>query len=365
MVFKARYYSEGSASQATSVDIDRNQLRVDLHSKTQYFNWSEVECSELIGRLPLKISLPDGALIELPYSDELKKVLAVQMHKGRFLEWFERRWLISLLSIIVLPLSLWVVYLWLVPVIAAHVAGKIPVTLEQQLGERALEYLDNEYFSSSRLNDNEKKHVLNVWNHLKLSSSYQLEFRRSDTLGANALALPGGTIVLTDDLVRLLHKDGELVAVIGHEIGHIDGRHMTMNLMQSGVLALIINWVVGDIGGMVEFTLTVIPTALGQLAYSRGFEREADESAKNLLDAYGYSRGCLATGLLKIFDSTSVAGTVQLNDDETAGSSDSSEPELTNSGLGRYLSTHPDMEERIASIGHAECVTSKPVVSVE
>ena len=46
-------------------------------------------------------------------------------------------------------------------------------------------------------------------------------FREGGRIGANALALPAGTIIFTDEMVRLSEDDTELVTVLAHEIGHI------------------------------------------------------------------------------------------------------------------------------------------------
>jgi len=43
---------------------------------------------------------------------------------------------------------------------------------------------------------------------------FRLELRASPLLGANALALPDGTIVVTDELTRLSQRDEELLAVL-------------------------------------------------------------------------------------------------------------------------------------------------------
>jgi predicted Zn-dependent protease len=41
---------------------------------------------------------------------------------------------------------------------------------------------------------------------------------------ANALTLPGGTIVMLDGLDDAVDDDDALVGVFGHELGHIAGR---------------------------------------------------------------------------------------------------------------------------------------------
>ena len=49
---------------------------------------------------------------------------------------------------------------------------------------------------------------------------YRLEFRYSEGMGANAVALPSGLIIVTDQLVTASHQDDEIIAIMAHEIGH-------------------------------------------------------------------------------------------------------------------------------------------------
>lgn len=67
------------------------------------------------------------------------------------------------------------------------------------------------------------------------------------------------------------------MAVQGHEIGHIDGDHMTNRILRTGMLALLLNWIVDDVSGVAELTLTTFPIVIGQLANSRELEAEADQ----------------------------------------------------------------------------------------
>ena len=55
---------------------------------------------------------------------------------------------------------------------------------------------------------------------------------RSEFFGANAFAFPGGPIVVTDDLVKLLDNDYLTLAVIAHELAHIDQRHSLHQIME-------------------------------------------------------------------------------------------------------------------------------------
>ena len=61
-------------------------------------------------------------------------------------------------------------------------------------------------------------------------------FKVVDTKGINAYAVPGGFIYVHLDLIRAAKTESELAAVIGHEIGHIVGRHSMERLPKPTVL---------------------------------------------------------------------------------------------------------------------------------
>jgi len=63
-----------------------------------------------------------------------------------------------------------------------------------------------------------------------------LEFRVvSSPIGANAFALPGGSVIITDKLIKLANLE-QLRAVLYHEIGHVKLNHgLKMIIEQAGV----------------------------------------------------------------------------------------------------------------------------------
>ena len=105
-------------------------------------------------------------------------------------------------------------------------------------------------------------------------------------LGPNAFALPGGTIVVTDEMLQLLAgRDDVLLGVLGHELGHVRRRHGMRLLVQATLIGTAASIAWGDFSAV----LAAAPALLGQSAYSRDFEREADDDAVSLLRANGLS----------------------------------------------------------------------------
>ena len=110
-------------------------------------------------------------------------------------------------------------------------------------------------------------------------------FRKGGRVGPNAFALPDGTILFTDEMVRLADHDDELVAVLAHEIGHVVHRHGLRAVIQDSLLGFALLAITGDATGSSELFLG-LPVLLTQLAYSRTFEREADNYALDYLRAH-------------------------------------------------------------------------------
>lgn len=65
-------------------------------------------------------------------------------------------------------------------------------------------------------------------------TSYQFKFHLlSDAQTVNAFALPGGQIFITEALFRRLKSEDQLAGVLGHEMGHVVGRHSNEQMANS------------------------------------------------------------------------------------------------------------------------------------
>ena len=184
------------------------------------------------------------------------------------------------------------------PAAASGVLWLLPMSVDDQVGEAALNEINSRWLAPSRVPEAQQTRLRDslaqaLQRQARTSGEptpvWQLHFRRSrddKVPGANAFALPGGAIIVTDELVELL-KDREdvLLGVLAHEMGHLRHRHGMRQVVQSGLLGAIGGVLLGDVSSV----LGSVPVLLGHLAYTRAFERQADDEAIALLQAGGVS----------------------------------------------------------------------------
>lgn len=297
--------------------------------------------SSRLGNTPRFLDFPEGQRVETTDNEAVDRALARLQPHARH-NWVHR--LESHKRFVVLTLLLVIVFIGLVgrygaPAIARVGAAWVPDAAVQLIGEQALETLDDLLFEPSELSDAVRERVVKHLApaiadhpHLRL----RLEFRTSEEIGPNAFALPDGTIIMTDAMVRLAEHDDELLAVFVHEIGHVEYRHSMRRLIQGSVLAFLLTVIAGDISGTSEFFLG-IPILLTELAYSRDFEREADSYAIAYLSGRGTSATHFAAVMRRLEAAHACAG--------------KSREECDPGELSQwhdYLSSHPGSDERAA-----------------
>ena len=215
----------------------------------------------------------------------------------------QQRWKWVMVSTLVLVLMVFLGYKHVLPLAARGVVALIPLTADEALGESALQSIDeNGLMKPTTLSGAKQQAVRQAFaqavNRLPHGDvpTYELEFRQS-TIGPNAFALPGGTIVLTDELYERVGGDTEvIVGVLGHELGHLRHRHGMRMLVQAGVLSAAAGALYGDFSTL----FSQVPVLLGQASYSRAFEHEADVDSVTLMKANGISPAVMARFFVKV-----------------------------------------------------------------
>lgn len=220
-------------------------------------------------------------------------------------------------------------YQWGLPIAARAATALVPPAVDDTLGANALAQIDGRWMQPSKLPLETQNRIRERFaqgvraTYGNAPPKYQLEFRKS-TIGPNAFALPGGAMVMTDELVDLVKDDEVVLGVLGHELGHVTRRHGMRQLVQVGALQAVLSVAFGDYGSLI----TTAPLVLGSMGYSREHEREADVESVRFMRAVGIS----PLVMVKFF--TAVRGEQKTKTQKTP--------------LGiSIISSHPADEERI------------------
>lgn len=145
----------------------------------------------------------------------------------------------------------------------------------------------------------------------------------------NAFALPGGQVFITLGLLRRLTSEAELAGVLGHEVGHVVGRHGAEHLAKQQLTA----GLVGAVGvatydpenpaaSQQRAAMAAAVAQMVNMKYGREDELESDVLGVRFMTAAGYD----ARGMLRLMQV------------------------LAEGGGGRqpeFFSTHPSPENRM------------------
>ncbi len=222
---------------------------------------------------------------------------------------------------------------------ASHIiAAMVPSTWEQQFGESVYQTVSPIFFSESQLPQSVQASILSdagqITNAIKDGEHIDILFHQSDEFGANALALPGGPIIITDDLVHLLSRE-QILAVLAHEYAHIMQRHHLENIAELIGVSLL-GYLVFGVDETVSEELVALALYIWGFSQSRESEREADLVAVEYLRDAGIDPIHLIEALDTLTDSQCTAS-------EDGRTVDDCGPQIPD-----WLSTHPSGAERQA-----------------
>jgi len=112
-------------------------------------------------------------------------------------------------------------------------------------------------------------------------SPYQFRVEIDNSEVANAMALPGGLIIVTQGLLNQVETENELAFVLGHELGHFYNRDHLRALGRGAVLSIVFAVITGgDVAG-----IGVRIADLTLRGFSRAQESDADEFGLQLVHA--------------------------------------------------------------------------------
>jgi len=330
-VLQAAYFDgKTSRRHEVSVMITGGKLKVIGRDVSEEFDARRVRRSLRIANTPRWLYLPGGGACVTSDNDAVDRMTRDRGYEIVLHRW-ESRPQYAVVAIAMVAAALWLLIDRVLPVAVNEIALRIPVEAEAALGRETLAGMEQYFLGPSKLPAARQERLRTRFEALTRAGGeavpYRLEFRASPVIGANAFALPSGIIVMTDELVKLVRNDQEVLAVLAHELGHVRHRHTMRRLLESSATALIIAGVTGDIASTTSLAAAA-PTLLLQTKYSREHEREADAFAIELMGKGGVEPRHFAAMLARLEGEAPRRG-----------------------GLPGFLSSHPPTEERAALAG--------------
>lgn len=173
-------------------------------------------------------------------------------------------------------------YLWGIPLAANLIVDRIPQSWDQRLGRQILATLDHRHaFEPSALPEGRGRKLFERFANLRYAHGmpvFSIEFRKMKV--PNAFALPGGIIVMSDELVELSAGDDDaLMTVFAHELGHETYRHALRSVARGTLMSALASWYLGDFSNVIA----IVAGSIGNLHYSRAGEHEADLYALDMM----------------------------------------------------------------------------------
>jgi len=319
------YDGQTAGAEPVTLELMGDHIKFDIAGTTLWIGLNTASVVEPVGKGSWVVELEDGASLKI-VDAEFGEILARKSGSSGFVRMLEGAWHWALISVLVAVVASWAALTYGVPAFATSVAFALPAHTSSLLSDEGLGVMDNLMFDQSELPPETIERVSGIFGDIQSTNqefgSYRLEYRASN-IGPNAFAVPGGIVVMTDEIIDLAESDDEIMAVLAHEVGHLYGRHSLRILLQNSVTALLIAGLTGDVSNITALSAT-IPTVLMQAKYSRDFEREADEFAFEYLKNRGVSTNALSELLLRIDPS-----------------------ESDNESVHGWLSSHPSSKERV------------------
>lgn len=331
-------YFDGRSARAHRVTLRRTaqELLVDGDGVSRRAPLREVQWPERTRHGPRIAHLPGGGSVHC--DDSLAWDVWMRSAGPRTESWVvttQQSWRGVVIAAVLLVAVLVGTWQWGVPAGSRALVAVIPADVDSSIGESAMDSLDGDLLKPSALPPERQARLKAAFARALATlppsevPAHRIEFRQS-RIGPNAFAVPGGTIVVIDDLVTLMGNDDEaLVGVLAHELGHVRHRHGMRMLVQVSALGALSGLVLGDFSAV----LATVPVWLGQASYSRDAEREADAETVRVMKSAGLS----PLAMVRFFEA------IRTRDGDERAKDDDGD-----SVLGIAIASHPADAERIA-----------------
>lgn len=290
---------------------------------------SAVSVDKAAGSGPRQIYLPDNWLIQI--GDPADVALFGEAGSNRVLRFFEDMQPRMIAVVAGAILATWLVWKHGLTLIVAVAVYMTPETIRDAMDRGTLQSIDFLMAEPSALTTSDQEEVRAIFDAILAqvpkreldSRDFTLLFRDVPDMGPNAFALPGGTIVVTDQLATDFGHDSDVIAgILGHELAHTLQDHGLKQLYHSLSVYVLLAMIAGDLGPVLE-DIALEGQLLVRLSFSRTHEAEADKIGVRLASEAGFD----GKGLARFFQAL-----------------EAEQLDLP------WLSSHPSFESRIEAI---------------
>jgi hypothetical protein len=207
-------YFDGQTARLHPVELKPGDgaLMVMGGAVAKEYAYRDVSLAEPFAQAPTVLYFADGARCEVPGALAGQALAdALGYRKSAVMRWQER-WPAALLALALLIATGAATVTWGLPAAAEKIAAAIPPSLDKSLGETARRGLDGHLVEPSRLSEQRIAQVQQILESVKPAATrmpIRLIVRNAPRLGANALALPDGTIMVTDAMILHILGDAD------------------------------------------------------------------------------------------------------------------------------------------------------------
>lgn len=236
-------------------------------------------------------------------------------------------------------------FIYGLPWIARPLAAIVPVAWEEPVGESTVTIV-NQLFARGRklcgspAGDDAMRSLARRLGG-SAATPYDIRVSVADSGIVNALAAPGGRIVIFRGLIDRAKSADEVAGVLAHEMAHVVHRHPTQGMIAAIGWSALMSVFTGG-ASLSNEAAARLAAHLATSAHSRDLEAEADRGAIAMLDAAGIG----SVGLARFFRSMEAEEKDGLH-------------------LPEYLSTHPQSSKRIEAAETSATPPRKPALSDE
>lgn len=349
------YQQKSVARQIAAIIVDGGYFTLYIDNKKILKDTIDnLNIPSRIGNTSRKIQINETDLFETMDNDSVDQFFIKGKSNKNWVHALENKWLIAIPAIFIGIAFTGSLIVWGIPFTAEKIAYAMPESINEKISKGTFETIDRLMLSPSELPIEKQKVITKefstlVNNYSTSHFNYRLHFRHMSG-EPNAFALPDGNIVVTDTLVEYADEEiNEVLAVLLHEIGHVEHRHGLRLALEASSIALIISMITGDLAASDDLLVT-LPTILSTSAFSRQHEEEADEYAfkymqKAKLDPIHFAR-IMAKITHAQYDKKGDTTESNNTNQQDLENNDNKTKNRIEKTIG-YLSSHPITEERI------------------